>query len=1307
MRMRRRVLSFLLAGVLTIGCLPMTVGAAVNTAYGNLSSHYGIQPADGTTENQPFPSDLLHEEHGAATTRVRIPALITSGDGYLVAACDMRWNSCGDGGGNDTIVTRSNDGGKTWNYTFANYLGDNGNVHNKNSSTTFIDPSLATDKESNTIYLACDLFPSAVSTNQGSGTIYPSKEGSTGYDEDNNLLLAKVTDSFSGVTDSAGERGNAENYTYSLKKNTEGSESVYSIYDASGNLVEGYMIDGKFNIKGTTEDTKSVDTNLFCGDSPYIPFPTSYIYIVKSTDNGKTWSDPVLVNVKDAAERAFLVGPGHGTVINYNGHKRIIFASYSFPTNNMFRSTTIYSDDDGQTWHRGEPVKESSSEAVITEADGRLYMFVRKANVYYTSTDGGVSWSDPVNMGINYWNECEVSAITYSKKINGQTAIIFSAPAGTTGRYNGKFWVALVQGDGSLKWINNGYEVTPANSFYAYSCLTETSDGEIGFVYEYQENLITFNKIDIKTLVGDAQVSGLYLTDEEGATVGTSLVLTPEQNKTYTLEGFGEDAEIEVQSSNPSVAEISVEGTTLKVTGHAVNSAAGYGQATVTVKAGNDTLVFDVMVTTSTNYKYVELPLGESVDFEDWTGDYSTTDTTGVENADVSLTGKTVVSSGRIGTGTGTFTDNTVAMHRFEYTFVGGTSGVVKSTHTNSNVNIYMVPGQTGNIPNSTSSATVLVEARDNGTFSFKNTSNNYYLAFANGKFDRTSSYASAYNDFELYTRATGTTQDSDIAGYKRIMDISELTPGISCLVAVDYNGEKYLLSASTNGTWYSNVAKVDNSLTDTSADEVGAVAGATGNGTFSDTWRKPLSECMYTFTETSGTWSVAATLKTTNRTTYLTAGPSRGTSPNASSTTGAVTGVTEVSEGKYCFSNASYKLYLHRENAANKYMFDRIGASNDAVSYPQCLFMLYEPTTEVQENAEIPGYKKVTGTPESGKSYLIVADMWTSAGAEGGVLCVLTPPADPSLLTTSQQAIAKVVKDEKFQSKKVTKITITAVKKGSSTVKIGDVDYYINVRGAEVSKDDISLEVTAPVKGQTLADAEKNKDSDKYTISSTVWTDSAGELADTASENSNYLAIIELAPTDTTEFTTNSIPTEITVNIDGTNTKTVPITYADLNSDGTMMVSYSFEDLFIGGGLRMDYADDYSKTCMRFGYDFTLPTGAVFEGCEWYYGTADDALTYTLQPEETKYIMNPENKGSDVYRSNIVFTNLGSMNYNKNVYARVLVKYTVNGKSYSKMGSFIDTRKVKEIAESIRDSADASKDQKTYAKGLLSEISE
>lgn len=233
-----------------------------------------------------------------------------------------------------------------------------------------------------------------------------------------------------------------------------------------------------------------------------------------------------------------------------------------------------------------------------------------------------------------------------------------------------------------------------------------------------------------------------------------------------------------------------------------------------------------------------------------------------------------------------------------------------------------------------------------------------------------------------------------------------------------------------------------------------------------------------------------------------------------------------------------------------------------------------------------------------------------------------------------------------------------------------------------------------------------------QYTLAS-EWkkgTDTAEEAVpagENADGTKNYRAVVTATPTGLLKFTDEIMPKMLKVNVDGTHIKTVPITDAKLNDNGTMEVSYSFEKMFIGGSLRMDYATDYSKTCMRFGYDFKLPENAEFEGCEWYYGTAGDALAYTLSPQDkTNHIKNPEGNDADSYRSNIVFTKLGSANYKNNVYARVLVKYTLNGKSYSKMGTSIDTRTVKEVADKITSpNSDASEEQKAYAQGILGTI--
>lgn len=54
-------------------------------------------------------------------------------------------------------------------------------------------------------------------------------------------------------------------------------------------------------------------------------------------------------------------------------------------------------------------------------------MFVRRENVYYVSNDGGETWSDPQAMGISYNATCQLTATTYSEKINGKTAIFLRA----------------------------------------------------------------------------------------------------------------------------------------------------------------------------------------------------------------------------------------------------------------------------------------------------------------------------------------------------------------------------------------------------------------------------------------------------------------------------------------------------------------------------------------------------------------------------------------------------------------------------------------------------------------------------------------------------------------------------------------------------------------------------------------------------------------------------------------------------------------------------------------------------------------
>lgn len=491
MNKTRRLLTLLLALCMVAGMVPFAAFSAtpeelanrknsgsstlVDTTINAVSDYVataavekGTKPADGTTTGNPFPKGT------AGSTSFRIPALVTLSNGSLVAAVDARWNTNFDGGGLDTIVSRSSDNGANWKYTFANYLGDNGNQYNGKSSC-FIDPALAVTVN-DTVYMLVDLYPYGVALN-GSGHTQPSKE--VGFYDDNKLKLTK----------------NSTAYYLDLTN--------YTIYpEAGGNPVSGYSVDAWFNITGT-DGTK---TNLFFEDSPFQVVRTGYLYLTTSTDGGATWSAPKLLNLKTSSEMVCLVGPGRGLVTKSG---MIVFPVYSYNGSSASQRTSfIYSTDGGVTWGRSANFDGASwsSESAVVELDSNtLRFFYRNGTTQlcytdYTLSNGNVaggSWGGAVSTGIATNSDTQISAITYSKTIGGKQVILVSCPAGpndagaassnASNRVNGKIFVFTVESNKSLARkgtidVPSRHNTTSNN--FLYSCLTELSNGKVGILFE-------------------------------------------------------------------------------------------------------------------------------------------------------------------------------------------------------------------------------------------------------------------------------------------------------------------------------------------------------------------------------------------------------------------------------------------------------------------------------------------------------------------------------------------------------------------------------------------------------------------------------------------------------------------------------------------------------------------------------------------------------------------------------------------------------------------------------------------------------
>lgn len=223
------------------------------------------------------------------------------------------------------------------------------------------------------------------------------------------------------------------------------------------------------------------------------------------------------------------------------------------------------------------------------------------------------------------------------------------------------------------------------------------------------------------------------------------------------------------------------------------------------------------------------------------------------------------------------------------------------------------------------------------------------------------------------------------------------------------------------------------------------------------------------------------------------------------------------------------------------------------------------------------------------------------------------------------------------------------------------------------------------------------------YTLA-TTWNTETKQDPETHLDKNTYTETVTVNPATNASIVT--APEAVTVNIDENtgNNKVVPVSEDGTVADnGTATVKYVFEDMLRGGSLRMITANgetNYTKTSMRFGYDFKLPADTTFDSCAWYYGTTANDLSLSLTPgANTKKIENPTATKQGYIRSNIVFTNIAKANFDRDIFARVLVKYTKDGKTYSKMGAYVDQNSVSSIAEKIKNSG--SETEKNYVNEL------
>ena len=423
----------------------------------------------------------------------RIPALLKTDKGTLIAGTDERRLHHSDWGDIGMVVRRSDDNGKTWGdrITISNPR-DNEKAKNPEwPSPVNIDMALVQDPETKRIFSIYDMFleGKAVFSLPGKAPQAYEQIGDKVYQ-----VLYKQGDAGRYTIRENGEVFDPENRKTEYRVVVDPKQPAYS---DKGDLYKGEELIGNVYFEYS-------DKNIFRVSN------TNYLWMSYSDDDGKTWSAPkdITYGIRKDWMHFLGTGPGTGIALHSGPHKgRLVIPVYT--TNNVSylsgsqSSRVIYSDDHGETWQAGEAVNDNrpvgnqtihsstmnnpgaqnTESTVVQLNNGDLKLFMRGLTgdlQVATSKDGGATWEKDVKRYADVKDVyVQMSAIHTVQ--DGKEYIVLSN-AGGPGRYNGLVHLARVEANGDLTWLKHN----PIQSGkFAYNSLQDLGNGEFGLLYEH------------------------------------------------------------------------------------------------------------------------------------------------------------------------------------------------------------------------------------------------------------------------------------------------------------------------------------------------------------------------------------------------------------------------------------------------------------------------------------------------------------------------------------------------------------------------------------------------------------------------------------------------------------------------------------------------------------------------------------------------------------------------------------------------------------------------------------------------------
>lgn len=444
---------------------------------------------------------------------------------------------------------------------------------------SFSEQNLAADRTENNWFYRIPAL-----THLGDGVVLASWDARPGSAADapnpNTIVQRRSTDNGKTwgplTTIAAGHLGDASTPKYGY------SDPSYVVDAESGKVFNFFVYSKDQGFHGSSFGNDDADRSVISAA------------VVESTDGGITWSAPRLITdvVKPGADRTPEAGDvrsmfatsGEGIQITRGQYKGRLVQQFAADVqqangSRTMQSYSVYSDDHGATWQRGEFVGTSMDENKVVElSDGRVMLNSRDSgNGGYRkvaiSEDGGHSYS-PVKADKNLpdpTNNAHITQLVPGAAAGSADAkkLLYTGANSQTGRQNVS---ARVSCDDGATWPGLR---TIRHGFSAYSSATALEDGLFGVLYEgnytdsmpfasFDEEWINYVCApqvaeDFKPAPGSTHKLPVTITNQEDHTISGSLALTPEKRfSSNTVEiaelAAGESRTVELEVKVPATA---------------------------------------------------------------------------------------------------------------------------------------------------------------------------------------------------------------------------------------------------------------------------------------------------------------------------------------------------------------------------------------------------------------------------------------------------------------------------------------------------------------------------------------------------------------------------------------------------------------------------------------------------------------------------------------------------------------------------------------------------------------------------------